>query len=75
MIGLLLFNNFYPVMSYEFKRKRKRRIIVYGSVARYGPRTKLLAQGVKTPRSLYQACISEHVVEYKFYDSLTVIWN
>ena len=41
MISLLLFDNFYAVTSYrhEFKRKRKRRIIVYGSVTRHGPQS------------------------------------
>ena len=31
----------------EFKRRRMRRIIVYGSVTRYGPCNQLPAQGVK----------------------------
>ena len=35
------------MISYEFKRKRKRRtIVLYCSVTRYGPRTKLPAQGM-----------------------------
>ena len=45
MISLLLLNNFYPVVS--FKGERKRRIVVYGSVARYGPRNQSPAQWVK----------------------------
>ena len=36
MMSLLLLNNFY---LNEFKRRRKRRIVVDGSVTRYGPRT------------------------------------
>ena len=38
------------VMSYrhEFKRKRNRRIPVYGSVARYGPRTSCQRKWLKT---------------------------
>ena len=45
--SLLPPNNFYPVISCtdEFERKRKRRITVYGSVTRYGPRVP--APGVK----------------------------
>ena len=31
----------------EFKRKRKRRIIVYDSVTRYGPRTTCQRKGFK----------------------------
>ena len=31
----------------EFKRKRKRRIIVYDSVTRYGPRTSCQREGLK----------------------------
>ena len=37
MTSLLLLDNFYSV-AYEFKRKRKRRIVAYGSATRYGPR-------------------------------------
>ena len=32
----------------EFKREWNRRITVYGSVARYGPRTSCQAQGVES---------------------------
>ena len=47
-ISLLLFNNFRPVVSFrrEFKRKRKQRIIVYGPVTRYGPRTSCQSKGL-----------------------------
>ena len=39
MTSLLLLNNFYPCDTDEFKRKRKRRIVVYDSATRYGPPT------------------------------------
>ncbi|KAF3423979.1 hypothetical protein E2986_12756, partial [Frieseomelitta varia] len=39
IINLLLLNNFYPVISYRWVEKRKRRFIVYGSVTRYGPQS------------------------------------
>ena len=47
MISSLLRNDFYPVTSYRRvrERKRKRRVVVHGSVARYGPQTELPAQG------------------------------
>ena len=50
MISLLPLNNFYPDRWYhtdEFKTKRKRRIIVYDSVARYGPQTSCQSKGVE----------------------------
>ena len=34
-----LSNNFYPVVSHRKRSKRKRRIIVYGLVTRYGPQS------------------------------------
>ena len=37
IVSLLLLNNFYPVISHQ--RAQKRRIIVYGSVTRYGPQS------------------------------------
>ena len=46
MISSLLLNHFYPVISHRHEFKRKRRIIVYGSVARYGPRNQLSEWGV-----------------------------
>ena len=47
MISLLLHNNFYPAIhTDELERKRKRRIIVYGSVTRYGPRTSCQRKGL-----------------------------
>ena len=54
MINLLLLNNFYIQWYHadEFERKRKRRIIVYGSVTRYGPRT-----GCKRKESIYHSTI------------------
>ena len=57
MMSLLLLNSFYPVISYRRvrKRKRKRRIVVRGSVTRYGPRTSLPAQRINiASRSLGQ---------------------
>ena len=54
MTSLLLLNNFYPVISYrqvlkkKIKQKnRKRRIIEYGSVTRYGPRTSCQRKGLR----------------------------
>ena len=38
----------------EFRRERERRIVVYGSVARYGPRVP--AQGVRLERTEYLSC-------------------
>ena len=54
MISSLLLNHFYPVVSYRRvrKEKRKRRIVVYGSVARYGPRTS--CKGVNVAARLWQ---------------------
>ena len=48
MISLLLLNRFYLQWYHmdEFNRNRKRRIIVYGSVTRYGTRNQLPAQVV-----------------------------
>ena len=41
LFNVILFDNFYSVTyrTDEFKRRRERRFIVYGTVARYGPRT------------------------------------
>ena len=44
IINLLLLNNFYPVIMTGSKRKR--RIIVYGLVSRYGPQSVASASGV-----------------------------
>ena len=38
-LSLLLLNHFYPVISHRRVSKRKRRIIVCGSVTRYGPQS------------------------------------
>ena len=50
MINLLLFNNFYPMIAtyvaMSSNEEKKRQIIVYGSVTRYGPRNQLPAQEV-----------------------------
>ena len=50
MTSWLLLDSFHPAISYrrEFKRNRKRRIIVYGSVTRYGPRTSCQRNGVNS---------------------------
>ena len=47
MINLLPLDNFCPVTSHPTSSKRKRRIVVYGLVTRYGPRSELPAQVVK----------------------------
>ena len=44
----------------EFKRKRKRRIIVYSSVTRYGPRTSCKRKGLK----IKSQAISETPIEF-----------
>ena len=48
----------YLVISYRRVRKRKRRFIVYGLVARYGPQSKLPAQVVKGFPFLFAARVS-----------------
>ena len=48
MMNLLPLDNFCPVILVPTRPERKRkRIIVYGSVTRYGPRNQLPAQEVK----------------------------
>ena len=60
MINLLLLNIYH---TDEFKGKRKRRIIVYGSVTRYGPRNQLPAQGVNRRReSVFMILLMKFII-------------
>ena len=63
MTSLLLLNHFCPVIYHTdvFKRERKRQIIAYGSVARYGPRNQLPAQEVNSFRCQHSVEISDAV--------------
>ena len=49
IINLLLFNHFHSAMSYPTSLKRRRRIVVYGSVARYGPQSVASATWLNGP--------------------------
>ena len=46
IISLVLLNHFQWYRTDEFERKGNRRIIVYGSVTRYGPRTSCQRRGL-----------------------------
>ena len=46
MINLLLFNNFYPVISYRRVRKKKKNKATNCSVTRYGPRASCQRKGL-----------------------------
>ena len=66
IINLLFLNNFYPVMSYRTssKRKRKRRIIVYSLVTRYGPQTNCQRKWSEWRSYLFTQATSENVVSF-----------
>ena len=69
MISLLLLDNFYPsdIIIDEFKGKGKRRIVLHGSVARYGPRISRQRKGfniksqtrVKVAENKVKTCVQQ----------------